>query len=985
MKKNNVLKTCFLMHVFFGSFLFLPAQVQQKSDPNSQLLQKIKNYSAQLHLSTMDIQNALVSSAYIDRTVNAQYVYLQQAYQRVKVRNAILTIVFRNDSLSYSSGDFIGNIENKLPKLTPRIAASQALLAGLNYLNIKQKVSLSILENRFDAERKFIFSDGGVAANPIEVELVLISPDDGKTLQLAWNVNIAMKTTDDWWNIRIDAQTGSFIEKDNWTVHESKDIFDKPGKNKMEYCIPQENISQVGTYMPPPNVTGASYRVVPFPYESPKHGAAAVVTNPWLLAGATNNATTYGWHFDGTTNYTSSRGNNVYAFEHTDTLSTTGASSVSTTAVPTLTFDFTPDFTKNPSTVGSVNQKFAITNLFYWNNLMHDVMYQYGFDEASGNFQNNNIIRGGTAADYVNAQAQDGSGTDNANFSAPVDGQKGTMRMYIWTAPPPTLLINSPASIAASYDCYESIFSTSNKLADIGNISGDIVYYKDDASGTSNLACSGAPVNSISGKIALIMRGTCNFTVKVKNAQNAGAKAVIMINNVSGNPVIMSGTDNSITIPAVMVTDVEGQVLIDQLNNNATVNVTLATNGQNLDGDLDNGVVCHEYGHGVSIRLTGGPSNSSCLNNAEEAGEGWSDYLALMMTTDWSKAKLSDDTIPRTIATYAAGQAPSGSGIRLYPYTTDLNINPHNYSDLANSGEVHDIGEVWCSALWDMTWFIIHQTGLVTPNIYQSSGTGGNIIALKLVLQGLKLQKCSPGFIDSRNAILAADSLYFNKAYRCAIWNAFARRGMGLSAVQGLSRSTSDQTAAYDLPNCTIVPLKLLAFTALLKEGNKVSLNWQTENEINTVKFVLQKSVDGINWVDLFEVKAKQKYSNTYQTVDFDPVQGTNYYRVKILDKDQSYTYSAIETIKLLSNVANKCFVVPNPTVNFADIHFSQPVTSPVIEVFDAKGMLVKKETVMGPILQYRLVTSGMAAGVYTIRVKNASGNFSSKLIVSGH
>ena len=79
-----------------------------------------------------------------------------------------------------------------------------------------------------------------------------------------------------------------------------------------------------------------------------------------------------------------------------------------------------------------------------------------------------------------------------------------------------------------------------------------------------------------------------------------------------------------------------------------------------LDGDLDNGIVVHEYGHGVSTRLTGGPANSSCLNNAEQGGEGWSDYLALMMTTDWTTAQLTDGPNARPMGTYVLGQARHG-------------------------------------------------------------------------------------------------------------------------------------------------------------------------------------------------------------------------------------------------------------------------------------------------------------------------------------
>ena len=81
------------------------------------------------------------------------------------------------------------------------------------------------------------------------------------------------------------------------------------------------------------------------------------------------------------------------------------------------------------------------------NNRIHDVLYRYGFDEASGNFQENNYGSPGQDSDGVNADAQDGSGTDNANFSTPPDGSNPRMQMYLWGAPgvQQALEINSPA------------------------------------------------------------------------------------------------------------------------------------------------------------------------------------------------------------------------------------------------------------------------------------------------------------------------------------------------------------------------------------------------------------------------------------------------------------------------------------------------------------------------------------------------------------
>ncbi len=79
----------------------------------------------------------------------------------------------------------------------------------------------------------------------------------------------------------------------------------------------------------------------------------------------------------------------------------------------------------------------AVVQLFYLCNWYHDKLYALGFTEAAGNFQSNNFARGGLGNDAVQADAQDGSGTDNANFSTPADGSPGRMQMYIFTGPNP--------------------------------------------------------------------------------------------------------------------------------------------------------------------------------------------------------------------------------------------------------------------------------------------------------------------------------------------------------------------------------------------------------------------------------------------------------------------------------------------------------------------------------------------------------------------
>jgi hypothetical protein len=366
------------------------------------------------------------------------------------------------------------------------------------------------------------------------------------------------------------------------------------------------------------------------------------------------------------------------------------------------------------------------------------------------------------------------------------------MQMFLWSGKL-TFKVNSPSVIARDFAASESNFSPNNKLRNVGPVTGEVVKYNDGDG--ANLAC-GAPVNSVAGKIALISRGVCGFTVKVKNAQDAGAIGVILANNQPG-VIIMGGSDPTITIPAISITQADGATIEGQLANGVSITMSAS---QDIDGDFDNGIIVHEYGHGVSNRLTGGPALASCLSNQEQAGEGWSDYLALMLTTDWATAQLTDGGKSRGIGNYAMGQSTSQPGIRRFPYSTNMSTNPLTYANMPTSAVPHGIGEIWCSALWDMTWNIIEQEKAINTNLYNPFATGGNAVALRLVMEGMKLQPCQPGFIQGRDAILAADQALYNGKYACAIWKAFARRGMGFSARQGLSTSVNDQTPAFDYP-----------------------------------------------------------------------------------------------------------------------------------------------------------------------------------------
>ncbi|WP_216680325.1 M36 family metallopeptidase [Hymenobacter siberiensis] len=782
-----------------------------QSIPSQQAMEKVLAVRSQWAGPGFAPADLRLSSAYADAN-GLEHMYVQQLYQGIPVFNKVQSLAFMGGRLASHAGAFVPAKQLAAVPATPAITATVAVSRALQHLDQPFAATPMRLTEANGPEARQTFAASGVARHDIVASLTWAFDEAGKP-HLTWNVNIDLLGSPDWWNVRIDAATGTFVSQDNWTVSEAAAHRAQPAATAAKGTM--SAAAQFLPPPPPPTTTASSYLVVPFPRERPAATGLQTETDPWLKAGATNNATTHGWNFDGTTNYAFTRGNNVAAYDDAANVNAPGNYANSQTAAPSLSFNYTPDFTTTPG--GAINRNAAVVNLFYWNNIIHDITYQYGFTEAAGNFQADNLGRGGSGNDYVKAEAQDGAGTNNANFSTPADGSSGRMQMYLWTAPAQAyaLTVTAPSTLAGSYTAVEGGFSTANGLATLGPISGQLALYGD----AGNLGCVAATGTALTGKIALIYRGTCSFAPKVKNAQLAGAIAAIVVNNVANAPTVMGGTDNTVTIPSVMISQADGAALAAQIANNVQVTLPRApAPNPMLDGDLDNGIVVHEYGHGVSTRLTGGPSNSSCLNNAEQGSEGWSDYLALMMTTDWATAALADGPNARPVGTYASGQAATARGIRRYPYSTSLTVNPLTYANVATNPEVHAIGEIWCAVLWDMTWNVIQQRGRIEPNLYNGAANGGNNVAMQLVMQGLKLQPCQPGFLDSRDAILAADSLLYQGQYHCTIWNAFARRGMGYSAVQGSSGSATDQTAAFDMPP----PVTLQKVTPLVS-GNTFS------------------------------------------------------------------------------------------------------------------------------------------------------------------
>jgi len=728
-----------------------------------------------------DVATLEIVSESPSKAVGVSHVYVRQLVNGIPVTNGLATVTLKDGVVVHVASRLKSQLNGaSLP--TPAFNANEALTATLRQLGIKSTESLMVLETSAGGQR-FLFAKGDYSLDAVPAQLVY-TVDQHREIQLAWNFTIRTIDHAHWWNVRVSAIDGTMIEQVDWI----KQCAFEGCSTSTESVVAHTHQSQL--LLPPP--PGADqYFVYALPVESPNHGNRSMVINPSDAV-----ASPFGWHDDNGIfgdEYTITRGNNVYASDDVDDDDIPGYSPNGGSA---LDFEFSYD-----SLVGiQGNLDAVITNLFYMNNTMHDVWYQYGFDEGSGNFQTMNYTGDGLENDVVFADAQDGSGTNNANFGTPPDGDSPRMQMYLWSQSnvPDLLTVNSPAAIAQSYTCSTAGFGPPVPMVPLTE---DFVLVNDgigDATDGCDPILNGSELN---GKIALVRRGGCTFASKVEACQAFGAIAVIVMNNTGGQPTAMGGSSATAAIPAIMVSQTNGNTFVSTITNGDTINGTLVNPGDltATDSDFDNMIIAHEYGHGISTRLTGGAADSDCLSNSEQMGEGWSDWFGLMMTIE--PGDLAGDV--RGVGTYVSNQPTTGDGIRPAPYSTDFAVNNFTYSATNNTGaisEPHGIGFVWATMLWDLNWALIDQYGF-DPDI--KNGTGGNNVAMALVIEGLKLQPCGPGFVDGRDAILAADELLYAGANKCLIWEVFARRGLGFSADQGSADSRTDQTQAFDIdPSC---------------------------------------------------------------------------------------------------------------------------------------------------------------------------------------
>ncbi len=891
-----------LIYILLFSLLTSMVSTAQESSRKDFAVQFVQENAESWGFTNADIENMIITDVVHHKHIDAVSVYFIQSYKGIPIQDAVMNInLDKENKVFFHRTNFLDNVKQRVNASTANQSPETALTVAAKELHIA--VNKKSTEDFMKVgKNEYVFDRSNISKRNIPVNLEYTQLEDGK-LALVWKVDIDMKLNPNTWTINVDANSGQIVNKKNKTLYCSYDWMDY-GRLDEHYNCDHEghdhshehiaNISKVEEVLgnTSSSISG-TYKVYALPAESPIHGPHVSVTNQEILT-----ASPYGWHdvdgIDGH-DYTITRGNNVHAFQDSDGNGESAGDEPD--GGDSLVFDFEHLITEN----AEFNYDPAVVNLFYANNMFHDILYGFGFDEAAGNYQVENYSNLGADGDPIIALEDAPGAANNASFGPTGDGIPGFMSMGVWTSGSSVFSISSPEPIAGPVEVGTSAADNSwghNWQADMINVEAEVALARDSDAQSPTQAC-GEVVNGdeVAGKIALIDRGLCEFGTKGFNAQNAGAVGVIICNVVGVNGGdgeetinMAAGADGvNVTIPMVFSPKSTCDRIKASIGSGVPVKVSMNneqdTGPSNFNSSFDNGVIFHEYGHGFNGRVLGGPNSAAGLGNAEQMGEGWSDYFSVAFT------QKADDlgTDPRGIGTYVFGQSPNGRGIRRFPYSTDFEKSPYTYDLIKGIGaEPHGVGEVWAAVIWDINWMMRDLYGF-DPD--WSNTESGNHRALRLIYDGIAFLGGSPGFLDARDALIAADNQNWDGIHNCALWDIFAKRGIGFFADQGSSNDADDGTEDFEpLPTC-IQALKIRkSVDDFITAGDPMTItldiaNHKLETETNVV--VTDELPEGLSYIEgsasqdamvngnmiifeLGDVASLAEFQITYQ-VDTDP------------------------------------------------------------------------------------------------------------------
>jgi hypothetical protein len=406
-------------------------------ESNEQTLRSFLTENAALYgMTAHQVGQLRKVSDYTNPAGNLSFVEFQQEVNGIPVFQGYVRGVLSADGRLVRTTGLLAPVVNGELATTPARDAAEAVASAAATIRVPiDPGSLNVLERSADG-RTMIVSRGPFDEEA-KVETVYFPLSPGN-LVLAYSM-VLWEPVNAYYII-VDANTGELLWRKNITQDQTQSVTynvyndDSPTPSSPTAC------TQPTPCVQPPGITRSNITVISENVAADNLG--------WIPDGAGNAVTT---------------GNNVDAGLDIAAPNGIDAAGRATGTGRVFNFDYKPDGSADPT--GSNNPTDAnyrmgiVTNIFFWTNRYHDQIYDYGFTEAGRNFQTDNFGRGGLGNDFVRAEAQDSSGTNNANFSTPADGSLPRMQMFIFTGSP-----NRDGDLDADIFYHELTHGTSNRL-----------------------------------------------------------------------------------------------------------------------------------------------------------------------------------------------------------------------------------------------------------------------------------------------------------------------------------------------------------------------------------------------------------------------------------------------------------------------------------------------------------------------------------------
>lgn len=311
-------------------------------------------------------------------------------------------------------------------------------------------------------------------------------------------------------------------------------------------------------------------------------------------------------------------------------------------------------------------------------------------------------------------------------------------------------------------------------------------------------------------------------------------------------------------------------------------------------------------------------------------------------------------TNPNTSNPYTIGQSFDAnvtvSGIGRGTGISGANANDRYNASSWNTTSI-DLDAYFELTITPNTDYLINFTNFVYTG--QASGTGATSFAFRSSIDGFLTNIGSPN-VSGTTISLAGSEFQ-------GILSAITFRFYGWGASAGAGTFSINDFTFNGIVDGTL-PINLTQFNAFF-QNKAVQLNWSKSDAVNFDKFVVEHSTDGSNFVMLEEVAART--STDYAVSHQNPTKGTNYYRLKLVDRDGSFAYSAVKTVSVKAE--NGWSIYPSK-VNAQLTATLAENDDAVVCILNTNGQILAKVEANGSTL-VELPVGNLAAGLYLVQI----------------